>query len=246
MNLKTELIYQLNKLRGHSHFASNVRLRSRKLPDAVGERISYHEFADLGIPGLFNVEPLLPRYHFPELRGRKVLDVGCATGFFSRYFSQQGAHVTSVDVDTTAVKKINHTQRIGLQIVEANCFDLDYCNHFDVVFCGSLLLHVFNPVGLAEIFHRALHPGGTFVLATGALPSRRPEIRLYARQTVRTETSTDDALWWISEKAQINMLLNAGFSRASTVDSFILASTRYACAQGYCCALRHNVYQATK
>lgn len=241
-----EMLYHINRLRGYSHFLSTLRLRRRQQSDAVGERISYHAFDDLGIPGLFNLAPLIGRYHFPNLRGLRVLDVGCASGFFSRYFAQQGADVVGVDIDTTAATKIRRVSEPKWIISDSNAFAIPFENDFDLVFCGSLLLHVFDPVRLIEILHRCLKPGGRFVLCTAALPSRRPEMRLYARETIRSETSTDDALWWISEKAQVNMLRNVGFNTTKKVDSFVLHSTRFACEQGYYCSLRHNVYQACK
>lgn len=249
MSIISETIYQLNRLRGLSHFAGQIRTEGGNIPSETvvkPQEMSYHTFLDLGIEGIFDLEPHLPLYQFPSLKGKDVLDVGCASGFFSRHFARSGAQVTSIDIDTRAVRKLNEQDKTGLNIVDANCFDLKYENQFDMVFCGSLLLHVLYPMELIRILHRALRPGGLLVIASAALKSNAPVLRVYPRRALRSETSTDEAIWWISAPAQITMLENVGFVKCQTVATFILASTRYACARGYRCSLRHNVYHAFK
>jgi hypothetical protein len=91
-----------------------------------------------------------------------------------------------------------------------------------------------------------LKPGGLLVIASAALPSRKPEILVYPRRQLRSETSTDEAIWWMSASAMLTMLENEGFEKSSKVGAFILASTRYACARGYRCSLRHHIYHAIK
>lgn len=249
MSILQETIYQLNRIRGISHAAARLQ-RSRKpapQPGAVAPReMSYHTFRDLGIEGIFDLEPDLPKYQFPDLKGLEVLDVGCASGFFSRQFAKSGGKVTSVDIDTRAVQKLNERERLNLHIVEENCYNLKYDKQFDFAFCGSLLLHVLYPMNLLRILHDALRPGGLLVLASAGLSSSEPIIKVYSQHSLRTATSTDEAIWWMSSSAQINMLHNVGFQDSKEVASFILASTRYACRQGYLCSLRHNIYHARR
>jgi 2-polyprenyl-3-methyl-5-hydroxy-6-metoxy-1,4-benzoquinol methylase len=249
MSIVNEAIYQLNRLRGLSHFAGQIRT-AKSAVDVKGtaepRQMSYHTFRELGIEGIFDLEPHLPEYHFPTLTGKKVIDVGCATGFFSRHFAKNGAVVTAVDIDTGGVRKTNEREKLGLNILEMNCFDMKFENEFDMVFCGSLLLHVLYPMELLRLLKRAVKPGGKLVIASAALRSKGPEIRVYSRRELRSETSTDEAIWWISAAAQLTMLENEGFEKCEKVGTFILASTRYACSQGYRASLLHNVYHATK
>jgi 2-polyprenyl-3-methyl-5-hydroxy-6-metoxy-1,4-benzoquinol methylase len=249
MNFFNEAIYQLNRLRGLAHFTGQIRT-SKSAVDSQGpaqpRQMSYHTFKDQGIEGIFDLEPYLPYYHFPEMKGKKVVDVGCATGFFSRHFARSGAQVTSLDIATEGVRKTNERENLGLRILEMNCFDMTFDSEFDMVFCGSLLLHVLYPMELLRLLKRAVKPGGKLVIASAALRSKAPEIRVYSRRELRSETSTDEAIWWISASAQLTMLENEGFKNCEKVGTFILASTRYACSQGYRCSLLHNVYHATK
>jgi SAM-dependent methyltransferase len=40
-------------------------------------------------------------------RGRRVLDVGCGTGFFTAYYLERGADVTGIDIAPTAVAQLS-------------------------------------------------------------------------------------------------------------------------------------------
>jgi SAM-dependent methyltransferase len=50
-------------------------------------------------PGLYDLRAAVPNFGFPEdLRGKNVLDVGSATGFFAFEFARRGARVVSVEL----------------------------------------------------------------------------------------------------------------------------------------------------
>ncbi len=51
--------------------------------------------------GDYDMQRYLPAYRFPEdLRGKRVLDVGRASGFFSFEFERRGADVTATELDS--------------------------------------------------------------------------------------------------------------------------------------------------
>jgi 2-polyprenyl-3-methyl-5-hydroxy-6-metoxy-1,4-benzoquinol methylase len=81
------------------------RARSRGL-DEVTTYYWYHTI-DLGhglvTPGDYDFRPALPEFHIPaDLTGKKVLDVGAGTGFFTFEFEKRGASVTAVDLPSLA------------------------------------------------------------------------------------------------------------------------------------------------
>jgi tRNA (mo5U34)-methyltransferase len=81
------------------------RARSRGLHE-VTNYYWYHTI-DLGhglvTPGDYDIRPALPEFHIPaDLTGKKVLDVGAGTGFFSFEFEKRGASVTAVDLPSLA------------------------------------------------------------------------------------------------------------------------------------------------
>jgi 2-polyprenyl-3-methyl-5-hydroxy-6-metoxy-1,4-benzoquinol methylase len=60
----------------------------------------YHSFSlsnGVTIAGDWNMSPTIGEYRFPPLRGRRVLDIGPASGWFSFWMEAQGADVTVVE-----------------------------------------------------------------------------------------------------------------------------------------------------
>ncbi len=137
-------------------------------------------------PGLFDHRPVLDRYELPaRLDGRRVLDVGTFDGFWAFEFERRGADVVALEVpdrsrmdwpvplrDSRAYQRastyenfeIAHAAygssvaRERLTVYEA---DPDRLGSFDLVFVGSLLLHLRDPVlaleRLRSVCHDRLH-----------------------------------------------------------------------------------------
>ncbi|MBD2784234.1 malonyl-ACP O-methyltransferase BioC [Xenorhabdus sp. DI] len=101
-----------------------------------------------------------------EDTGRRVLDAGCGTGFFSARWQQQGKHVIALDL---ASGMLNHAK--GQQVADYylqgdiehlgladNSVDLCFSN-LAVQWCNDL------PCALRE-FYRVTRPGGLIVFST--------------------------------------------------------------------------------
>jgi SAM-dependent methyltransferase len=50
--------------------------------------------------GDYDIEPIIPNFCFPEMKGLSVLDVGRASGGFSFEFERRGANVTALDIQS--------------------------------------------------------------------------------------------------------------------------------------------------
>lgn len=104
-----------------------------------------------------------------DVRGRRVLDVGCATGALSAAFLERGASVVGVDVNPQFVERAR--ARLG-ERAEVHVADIGVGLPFladgsvDVV-AASLVLHYLRDwtVPLRE-FARVLRPGGALLLST--------------------------------------------------------------------------------
>jgi len=215
----------------------------------------YHTFKDLNIQGIYDHEPLLQYYHFPNdelLKGKKVLDVGCASGFFSKYFAERGANVVAIDINTSVTNMVKNRTKLEMDIVEADVFSIDSIDTFDIVFCGSLLMHVIYPMELLKIINKALKPNGLFILCSGGIDSIDPVIRTeryLGRQKSAIEkdvNSANESLWWLSKSAGEIMLKNVGFDNVKYMDSFTLTSTEFGVKIGHNFSALHHVWHSTK
>jgi tRNA (mo5U34)-methyltransferase len=121
--------------------------------------------------GVYDHAPVLDQYGFPaSLSGTRALDVGSSDGFFAFELEARGAsEVVAYDLQRMEdgdwfsagpgpSGEQPFSSRIDLAIAErgsairripGSVYDLDpaTAGMFDLVFCGSLLLHLQNPLG---------------------------------------------------------------------------------------------------
>jgi phosphoethanolamine N-methyltransferase len=103
-----------------------------------------------------------------DLRGKRVLDIGCGLGGLDQVLVELGAaQVTAVDVAAPLIalgrRRIaaaGLADRIDLQVVEPEK-KLPFADaSFDVVFTKDAWLHVLDKPALLRDVHRVLKPGG--------------------------------------------------------------------------------------
>lgn len=107
--------------------------------------------------------------HLPDVRGRRVLDVGCGTGRNSRFFAQAGAQVLGIDFSMAAIDIARNLSPAGNPEYRVqSVFDIDDHERFDVVVSwGTLTIACRNRADLAGVvrrLRRAIVPGGTMLL----------------------------------------------------------------------------------
>jgi SAM-dependent methyltransferase len=96
-----------------------------------------------------------------SLKGLRVLDLGCNAGFWSLQAAEAGADfVLGVDGRQMHVEQASLVfEAKGIdpsryRFEEANIFEQDFGERFDVVLCLGLMYHISKPVELFEIFDR--------------------------------------------------------------------------------------------
>ena len=188
-------------------------------------------------PGVFDLRPVSARLPWPDVRGKRCLDVGTYDGFLAFELERRGAaEVVATDISDHA--EWDHEVRVGrhsaelletiagekgagfetarellgssVEKVELNAYDLapERVGHFDVVVCGSLLLHLRDPLrALAAIRSvcrdRLLSIEQVDFLLTRIHP-RRPLVRI--------DGTSGAGQWWVANAAgHIRMLEAAGF-----------------------------------
>jgi len=117
-----------------------------------------------------------------ELKGRKVIDVGCGGGLLSEGMAALGANVTGIDLGEKAlgVAKL-HLLESGLKVdyrhIAAEEMAKAEPAAFDVVTCLEMLEHVPDPASIVRACAQMAKPGGTVFFST---ISRNPKAYLFA------------------------------------------------------------------
>ena len=106
-----------------------------------------------------------------NLRGAKVLDIGCGGGLLSEALAKAGAQVTAIDLAPELVKVARlHGLESGVQVdyrlQAAEDLAAEQAGAFDVVTCMEMLEHVPDPGAIIAACQRLLRPGGKLFLST--------------------------------------------------------------------------------
>lgn len=183
-------------------------------------------------PGMFDHGPHVFRYGLPEdLSGARALDVGTFDGFWAFELERRGAEVTALDVPlrsqldwpphmrpdpeqdeerggtfrAAAAARGSRADWVGTSIYDASPAELG--GTFDLVFCGSILIHLRDPMLALE--RMAQLCSGRLVLAEEypRLLERIPRLRV-----AQFRGDTPYMTWWRpTTRAWMAMVRTAGF-----------------------------------
>jgi 2-polyprenyl-3-methyl-5-hydroxy-6-metoxy-1,4-benzoquinol methylase len=98
--------------------------------------------------------------------GRRVLDVGCSSGYLARPLSERGNTIVGLELDRTAARLARAwCENVFVGDVETMELPLEPAS-FDVVLCGDVVEHLRDPVAALARLRPYLRPGGRLVLST--------------------------------------------------------------------------------
>ncbi len=101
---------------------------------------------------------------FSQLKGKKVLDIACGTGWSTEQFVRAGAEVTAIDLTPKAVeltKKRLELYGLTATVLEADAEHLPFPDQtFDYVMAWGCLMHTPDTEGAIREIHRVLKPEG--------------------------------------------------------------------------------------
>jgi tRNA (mo5U34)-methyltransferase len=197
------------------------------LPDGT-QTAPDHRFGDF--PGFKwkHVEAAVPR----DLRGWRVLDIGCNAGFYSIELARRGARVLGIDVEPLylrqarwAAKQCAVEERV--QFLEGTVYDLARQNtSFDLVWFTGVFYHLRYPLlaldfvrrvtGRLMMFQSMTMPGDDAVNVPRDLPLGEREAMLQngwpKMAFIEHRVAGDPTNWWAPNHACVEALLrSAGF-----------------------------------
>jgi 2-polyprenyl-3-methyl-5-hydroxy-6-metoxy-1,4-benzoquinol methylase len=190
---------------------------------------TYHRL-DFGnglvVQGDYDMTRYIRLYGLPlDLRNKTVLDVGSASGYFALECARRGGKVTAVDIyQQNLLDDLLPCLDADVRYVQKNVYDLDHkLGEFDVVVCGSLLLHLPDPFGALRSIRSVCRE--LVVLATACCPDSRANQRPICEfRGLPAENGSYWHFWDINAAALAAMLLAAGFAEVGQARHFVLAS----------------------
>ena len=103
-----------------------------------------------------------------DLRGRRVLDLGCSTGFIADELHRAGAEVTGVDIDEPGLARARERFGGRIEFVCADGEQLPWADaSVDAVVFNHIYEHVLNPDAVLAEIRRVLRPHGAVYLGLG-------------------------------------------------------------------------------
>jgi tRNA (mo5U34)-methyltransferase len=148
-------------------------------------------------PGGWDLREIADAIPWPDLEGKRCLDVGTADGFWAFEMERRGAaEVLATDVPTPfqarARTRFEHArERLGSSVPyeERDVFELE--GEFDVVFAGYVLQMVRDPIGALDAMRRVCR-GHMLLLETVSWP-----LALIPASVARLDARQDGHEWFI-------------------------------------------------
>ena len=99
-------------------------------------------------------------------RGRRVLDVGCGTGFFTAYYLGRGADVTGLDIAPTSIERLR-ARHPEARFILSDVSEAALGERYDVVNAFDVLYHITDDRRWETAVHHlaeAVAPGGLLLV----------------------------------------------------------------------------------
>ena len=127
-----------------------------------------------------------------DVKGKKILELGCGAGEAAVYFAKKGAQVTATDISSgmlEVVKKLAKKHGVEVETRQTYSHTMPFADGaFDIVYAANLLHHVDIESTLKEA-RRVLKTGGVFVSWDPL--EHNPLIKLYRRMATKVRTADE-------------------------------------------------------
>jgi len=106
-----------------------------------------------------------------NIKGKKILDVGCGGGILSESLANEGADVTGIDQGDRVIQIAKlHAKESGIKVkykhINIEDFYKNSDEKFDIITCLEMLEHVPDPNSIINTCSKLLKPGGKVYFST--------------------------------------------------------------------------------
>lgn len=180
-------------------------------------------------------------------RGKRVLDVGCGTGFWTDYYLKRGADYTGVDIAPSSVKRLAERYP-NARFVHADMSEAEVAGAFDVVNVFDVLYHITDDARFEAALTRcarAVAPGGLLLVTDlfEDLPGAAEHNRMRSLGRYRAVLDASGVKFSYAPLRPTHVLLNSdlGLLRfLNRAPGLLLALDRMLLAMGAGNDARHN------
>lgn len=130
--------------------------------NAMGDE--WFELAQTGESRICFIMPNMLRF-MGDVKGKKILDLGCGEGGYSRELTKRGAQLVSIDCSAKAIEyaaSMAKEEHLDIEHFVRNSndlFDIE-SEQFDIVLCSMMLMDCEDFEGTLREVVRVLKPGG--------------------------------------------------------------------------------------
>ncbi|MCU1656033.1 MAG: Methyltransferase family protein, partial [Pseudonocardiales bacterium] len=146
---------------------------------------------------------------------KRVLDVGCDTGYLGRVMTTMGNRVSGVEINPVAAEEAGrHLERVVVQDLESGDLVGEFGrDSFDVVVFGDVLEHLRDPIPILRQARPILAPGGYVVISTPNIAHGDVRLALLSGRFDYTKVGLldDTHLRFFTRDSLVKLLHDAGF-----------------------------------
>lgn len=137
------------------------------MPDPIKKY--YNEIrTDYGVNTLRREKILKLVSNWGNFENKRVLDVGCASGYLAKEFKKDGNFVAGVDISEKFAERLKaELDQFFVLNVESDGWPAEFLeNKFDLIICAEILEHLFDADDFLRQLKQILKPEGRIIITT--------------------------------------------------------------------------------
>ena len=165
-------------------------MKTKKLSDTQAAHLEfikepmadYYNHPLIGIPSRLRVKRIFKE--LGNIKGKKLLDIGCEAGYITLKLAQKGALVTGIDLIEEPIRALRHSlksqplkirQRIKLRVADATKLPFA-ADSFDIILATEVIEHITHLNRFVKNTAKVLKPGGILLIT---FPNENLRQKLY-------------------------------------------------------------------
>lgn len=108
-------------------------------------------------------------------KNKRVLEIGCATGYISKKLKENGCHVIGVEIDEEAARL---AEKVCDKIIKGDIEEISVKGKFDVIICSDVLEHLKDPLKTLKKLRGNMKDDGKIIVSVPNIANWRIRLNL--------------------------------------------------------------------